>query len=233
MFEKWRSVRNQVDFFIRSRVRLERSLPPEFEISESERAFQKEMGDFFELLKVKSQIKPAQKDYVICDVGTKNFSLAPVFEKLFLDLNKSVKIHGIEIDAYRRLANFYTRADYARYFARKAREAEFHPIDFLKFQNSLDVVFLLNPFVSKAPLLAWGLPLKFLKPKEIFKHACDLLKEKRGFLVLSCPSLEELETASRLAKEAGFQLAEMAIWNPSPQAIQKKARFGRLCLINS
>jgi len=232
MFEKFRGLRNQVDFFIRSRVRFKRNLPAGFEISATERSFQKEMAEFFELLKVTAQLKSTQKDYVICDVGTKNFSLAPVLDKLFLNQNKNVEIHGIELDAYRRLANFYTRADYGRFFARQARNAQFRPIDFLMFQEPLDVVFLLNPFVSKAPLLSWGLPEKYLKPKEIFKHASELLQKKKGFLVLSCPSLEELETASDFAKEAGFQLGELAIWNPSSQSIQKKARFGRVCLLN-
>ncbi|MFM8269194.1 MAG: hypothetical protein ACKN9V_03315 [Pseudomonadota bacterium] len=229
MFEKWKNVRNQLDFFIRSRIRFERDLPPQFKIPESEMAFQREMDGFFDLLKVRAKLNPSQKEWVICDVGTKNFSLAPVLDKIFLSKNLNVKIHGIEMDAYRRLSSFYTRADYARYFSRLARDARFHPIDFLKFKEPLDVVFLLNPFVSKAPLLAWGLPTKFLKPKEIFKHAFELLKTKNGFLVLSSPSLDELEIASSFAKETGFQLGELTIWNPSSKTIQKKARFGRLC----
>ncbi|NBX77395.1 MAG: hypothetical protein EBQ92_12645 [Proteobacteria bacterium] len=233
MFENWRNLRNQLDFFIRSRVRFERDLPQDFEIPPYELAFQEELSQFFELLKVKAQLKPTQKDYVICDVGTKNFSLAPVLDQLFLDQNKNVKIHGIEIDAYRRLSNLYTRSDYARFFSRKAREAQYHPIDFLKFRESLDVVFLLNPFVSRAPLLAWGLPLDCLKPKEIIEHAYDLLKSKKGFMVLGTPSEEELEIASELAKEAGFRLGPVQVWEPSLKSQQKKSRFGRLCLLNS
>lgn len=229
MFEKLRSVRNQVDFFIRSRMRFERSLPPDFEISNSELKFQEEIREFLSLLDVKAQLNTNRKSWVICDVGTKNFSIAPVLDELFLKHNKTATIHGIEVDAYRRLSNLYTRADYARHFAKKARDAHFHPINFLDFKESLDIAFLLNPFVSKEPLLAWGLPVGLFKPGEIFQHAYQLLKPKNGFLVLGCPSPEELEIASEFAKKAGFQLGDIAVWQPSSKTVQQKARFGRLC----
>lgn len=229
MFEKLRNVRNHIDFFIRSRMRFERSLPPSFEVSAAELRFQKEMQEFFTLLQVGDQLKRVQNHWVVCDVGTKNFSIAPVLDEIFLKQNKTVTIHGIEVDAYRRLSNFYTRADYARYFAKKARKAQFHPINFLDFSEVLDVIFLLNPFVSKEPLLAWGLPLPLLKPHEIFQHAQQLLKQKGGFMVLACPSQEELETASEFAKKAGFHLGNISVWEPSSKTLQQKPRYGRLC----
>jgi len=229
MFEKWRSFRNQVDFLIRSKLQFERSLPEGFEIPESELKFQKELREFFDLLGVKDLLINPKPHWVVCDVGTKNFSIAPVIDRLFIEKNHAVKIHGIEIDGYRRLRNFYTRADYARYFAQKAREAAFHPMDFLEFTEKVDAVFLLNPFVTKEPLLAWGLPLGLLKPAEMFSHAYGLLKEKKGFMVLGCPSEEEMEVASQYALKAGFLLGEIKVWKANSVTAQKKSRFGRIC----
>lgn len=232
MFEKWRSLRNEVDFFFRSKLRFERALPPDFEIPHSEQKFQKEISEFFDLLKIKDRLNSNQKDWIVCDVGTKNFSIALVLDQIFQHQNKTVEIHGIEIDAYRRFSNFYTRADYARYFAEKARNAHFHSMDFQDFQKPADIIFLLNPFVSKEPLLAWGLPLRFFRPKEIFEKAKKLLEPKQGFLVLGCPSEDELEISSTYALEAGFQFTDIVAWKPSSQSVQKKARYGRICLIN-
>lgn len=227
-----RNIRNQVDFFIRSKIRLEKELPQDFKVPLREKKFQEEIEEFLDKIDFKKLFTASKSSYVVCDVGAKNFSLAPVLDSYLRESKCLGEIHGIEIDAYRRLSNFYTRADYARYFCRQAREAYFHPIDFLGFEKNSDVILMLNPFVSKAPLLAWGLPLQHLKPAELFCHAYDLLKEKKGVLVFSSPSEDEFEMASTLAKQAGFQLGMRVSWHPKPESIQKKSRYGRLCLID-
>lgn len=221
------SIRNKIDFYLRSHVKWGREVPIEKPVSVTEALFQKELKEFFSLLQLKDQIKKF-KGYRIVDVGAKNFILAPVFDEIFEQTSCDVEIHGIEVDAYRRLRDGYTRADYGRYFARKARKAVYHPKDFLEFTLHCDFAFLLNPFVSKEPLLAWGLPLNFLQPEKLFKHACDLLRPMRGTLVLSHPSKEEFETGCRLAKQAGFFMGPPVVWEPSNHSIQKKPRWGSL-----
>jgi len=222
-------IRNQIDFFLRARFKFEREISPEKPVCDSEKKFQTELFDFFKVLNLSEMIHPLQK-YRAVDVGTKNFSLAPVIDQLF-ELKKSeVEIHGIELDAYRRLKDGYTRSDYARYFAKKARTAFFHPLNFLDFQLESDLIFLLNPFVSKEPLLAWGLPLKFLQPEKIFDHSFSLLHQRTGKLVLSHPSQEEFEMGREFAKKSGFKLGPARVWLPEAHSIQKKPRWGCLCV---
>lgn len=228
-----KSLRNQFDFFVRSKIRFEKSLPQNFSVPVAEKKFQEEIEEFLNKLDFKKLFTGTQKHYVVCDVGAKNFSLAPVLDLYLRENQKTGEIHGIELDAYRRLSDLRTRSDYAKFFCKQAREAYFHPIDFLQFEKNSDVILMLNPFVSEAPLLAWGLPLKYLKPTELFAHAAELLRPKRGTLILSSPSEDEFEMASKLAMNAGFQLGMPVLWYPKPQSIQKKPRFGRLCLFNS
>lgn len=229
MFERLKNVRNRFDFFVRSRFTWSRDLPESSPIPPHEFSFQQEIREFFELLRISDHLGMKKEKWVVSDVGTKNFSVAPVMDELFLQENQSVEIHGIEIDAYRRLSNFRTRADYARFFAKKARDAFFHAINFLDFQKECDWVFLLNPFVSEGPTLAWGLPLSTLQPEALFSHAYQLLRPRKGILVLSNPSEDEFEIASELAKKVGFRLGPPLTWRPQTGSAQKKPRWGRLC----
>ncbi|NDD05415.1 MAG: hypothetical protein EB078_10950, partial [Proteobacteria bacterium] len=196
-----------------------------------EQAFQEEIREFFEWLGVSSHIHEKKEPWVVADVGTKNFSVAPVIDEMFKELGEDVVIHGIEIDAYRRLTNFHTRADYGNFFAEKARSAFYHPVDFLKFQKPCDLIFLLNPFVSEGPTLAWGLPLKHLCPDKMFRHAYQLLKEQNGKLILSSPSEDEFQLARTWASKAGFLLGSPITWKPQKYHVQKKPRWGCICLI--
>lgn len=227
-----KNLRNQFDFFVRSKIRFEKGLPEDFQIPLSEKKFQEEIEEFLNKLGFNKLFQDSEKHFVVSDVGAKNFSLAPVLDGYLKENHKTGEIHGIELDAYRRLSDLRSRFDYAKFFCAQAREAYFHPIDFLDFQKNCDVILMLNPFVSESPLLAWGLPLKHLKPQELFLHASDLLRSRRGTLVLSSPSEDEFEIASNHAKKAGFRLGEPASWHPNPQSIQKRPRFGRLCLID-
>ena len=90
----------------------------------------------------------------------------------------------------------------------------------------LNVAFLLNPFVSKEPILAWGLPLRQLEPMALFRHAEELLKTRQGLLVLSNPSEEEQETSLYMANRAGFSVHSQTLWQANPDGIQKRPRYG-------
>lgn len=228
-----KNLKNHVDFFIRSQLRWERTIPADRPIPSRELRFQDEIQEFLDLLNWETVLENSPKnEWVVADVGAKNFSLAPLIDNVFFDRNCEVEIHGIELDAYRRLSDFYTRADYGRFFAAKARNAHFHAMDFMNFKKPSDILFLLNPFVTIHPLLSWGLPLKHLQPQKIFQHAFDLLKPKRGVMILSCPSREEFQTASEYALQAGFLLGPPVNWKPQTFNLQKKPRLGRICYSN-
>lgn len=222
--------KNKIDFHLRSLFKFERQVPGDQPISLLERQFQEELSNFFESLKLKDLIKQGQK-YRAVDVGAKNFSLAPVIDEAFKRQKCEVEIHGIEVDAYRRLRDGYTRADYGRYFAKRARRAAYHPINFLSFQQSCDFAFLLHPFVSKEPLLAWGLPIQYLQPEKIFEHAFSILSSRKGVLILSHPSEDEFALGCEIAKKKGFSLGPPTVWKPQKNTVQKKPRIGCLAFI--
>ena len=169
----------------------------------------------------------------VADIGARNFAFAPILDAHFKALGYRPTIHGIEIDAYRRLINFHTRADYGHYYAKSIPSGQYHPIDFLKWNQPLQVGFLLNPFVTREALLAWGLPLSELQPVKIFHHAYSLLKPQKGVLVLSNIDEHEIGISYQIAKEAGFVIGEMKSWFPTTGTVTGLPRFGTILYTSS
>jgi len=170
----------------------------------------------------------------VADVGARTFVLAPVFERLFADLGFPSEIHGIEVDAFRRFTNFRSRADYGHYYAKLVKHGEYHAMDFLKWTQDLDVIFLLHPFVTKEPLVQWGLPTRFFQPDKLLAHCVSTLRNRRGRLLLSCPTEEEFEIATRLLVQNGMKLTERHDWHPEKEnaKIQKQSRLGGMFIFD-
>jgi hypothetical protein len=223
------SLRNQFDFFLRKILRVKNPLQLSKKQLEVDSLFQKEITEFLNLFSPYYTQTQEKEELVIVDVGCRNFCLAPVLESYFQDY--STTVYGVEIDAYRRYRDFHTRADYAHYYAKRVEKGSFLDCDFLKFKKSCDVVFLLNPFVTKRPLLKWGLSLFQFKPEAIFKHSYEILKGRKGLLFLSTPSEEEFEIALKLLTSCHFKILEKVVWNPTHQHLQVDSRFGALLSI--
>lgn len=225
------SLRNSVDYIIRNNVRLKRPLKAESPIPGMDYRVQNEFKEFLELFPWDAVLPFLNKDKAlhVADVGARNFCFAPVIDELLKRLGLNATLYGIEIDAYRRLSNFHSRYDYGVFYAGQCRQAEYHPVDFLKWKKGLDIAFLLNPFVSDEPTVQWGLPLSTLKPKDFFAHAHRLLVDQKGIAVLSTPSIEEFELALEFATKAGFKLGgpdEEIAWRPQGKSQQQKPRYG-------
>lgn len=60
------------------------------------------------------------------------------------------------------------------------------------------------PFVSAAPLLAWGLPLKLLKPMDLFRRMATNLKPA-GTLFMVNHGESEARLAAELAEAVGLR----------------------------
>lgn len=163
----------------------------------------------------------------VADIGCRTFFLAPALEAIFRRRGFLPEIHGIEVDAFRRLADFRTRKEYGDYFASLIPSGEFHAIDFLEWNEEVDVAFLLNPFVQERSVLAWGLPLRFLQPGALFAHCAHTLKEN-GLLLVSAPTVEEKEKSDHWARQAGFLPIKTAEWHPTPRSTQTRPRLGTL-----
>jgi len=221
------SVWNKIDFALRSRIRWSRAIPIGTPISAIDRRLQEECQQFLALFNWQPILKSLTPFPVltIADIGARNFAFAPALDKHFKAMGYEATVHGIEIDAYRRLINFHTRADYGNYFAKSIRSGQYHPIDFLTWHQPLQIGFLLNPFVTREALLAWGLPLSTLQPEAIFHHAYSLLKPQNGVLILSNIDEHEITISYQLAKEAGFVIGEAQTWFPTGMA-KALPRFG-------
>lgn len=221
-----RSLKNKFDFYIRGKLDFRLPLPDAEKNHPLTKRMQDEIEEFLRLFDW--PIKASSDSFVIADVGTRTFSTAPVFDRLFREKNRNVEVHGIEIDAYRRFTNFRSRADYGHYHASQIPRGFYHPTDFTKWNQECDVIALLHPFVTAEPLLRWGLPLAELKPERIFNHAAQLLLPKKGVLLLSCPNEEEFEIASELASGSGFKLLQKKNWHPQLGSLQTQPRWGAL-----
>lgn len=167
---------------------------------------------------------------VVADVGARTFNLARPLDLLCRSLKLDPEIHGIELDGYRRYRSLRTRADYGKFHAQTIANGYFHVMDFLDWTKPLDLVVLLNPFVTLFPLKAWGLPKKYFQPERLFKHAASLLEERQGLMLLSSPNEEEFRLALALANRFGLDAVESQEWKPGPQHIQRQPRFG--CLLS-
>lgn len=215
LVEYFLNIRNQADFFIRSRMRWKRPLPVNFPISSIDSAIQMEIKAFLSLFDWETPLSrlKSPSPLILADIGARNFAFAPMMEAHFRSLGYAPEIHGIEVDAYRRFTNLHTRADYGEFFAQKIARGFFHPINFLTWHHPLHIGFLLNPFVNTEEILSWGLPLSELKPREIFQHAYDLVKPYSGFVVLSNPCVEEQAISYKIAQEIGFRFGQACLWN--------------------
>ena len=91
----------------------------------------------------------------------------------------------MEIDAFRVYSNFYTRYDYARYHTQGLANCWYLPKNLLKHQGKYDYITWFYPFVTEVPILAWGLPLRLLKPLKMLEHAANLLKPGGLMLVVN------------------------------------------------
>ncbi len=213
---------------MRSRIRVGRKVPIDSPIPFLDKNFQNESSEFLDSFPWEELLMrfSIDKKITVADIGARNFCLAPVMDNLLSSYGLDAEIHGIELDAYRRLTNFRTRKNYGDFYAKKIRSGNFHVMDFLEWNKPLEIAFLLNPFVSEHPILAWGLPLAKLQPYAIFKHLYQLLKPKSGFALISSPSDDEFEIVKQIAKDVGFTLKNSMLWNPDDSCVQKKPRYG-------
>ncbi|MBY0369594.1 hypothetical protein K2X33_02840 [bacterium] len=220
------SIRNELDFNLRRLLPYGRAVRQAKPVDER---LGEEIGQFLGGFDWGQGLATLDKREVlrVLDVGARNFATARPLHTLFHGQGYEAHVQGIEIDAYRRLADFRTRADYGHFHASKVPGARFHAMDFLNWKASAHVIFLLNPFVTLTPLLLWGLPRRHFRPDQTFNHAANLLKPGSGILVVSSPTAEEQKAAEALASEH-FTLVERSTWTPSGDCVQSHPRLGAL-----
>ena len=218
------NLRNKIDFALRSKLTWSPACRSESDLPKVDRALQTEFREFLDLWPGDLFRKLPNRPLVVADVGARNFSFGPVLEAFFEENGVESEVHGIELDAHRRMADFRTRAAYGSFYAKRMRNGHFHAMDFLKWEKPLDVIFLLNPFVTSDPVLQWGLPLSVLSPQQIFVQCRKLVGN--GWLIVSAPNEEEFEISLNLARDVGFKVAKTTFWRAKSRGIQSKNRHG-------
>ncbi len=222
--EKAWSLRNSIDFALRDFFRF--SLAPKpLAAPPGETEAAQEVSEFLKLFPW-PETKSNQTLRVV-DIGCRTFFLAPVLDQLFREKGFSPVVHGVEVDAFRRLRDFRTRKEWGEFFAVSIQNGAFHAADFLEWKEPVDAALLLNPFVLERSVLAWGLPLSFLKLEHMIEHCAKILTTN-GSLLVCAPTTEELFQCKRVAEHCGFTQMHEGFWTPGPNAFQTRPRFGVL-----
>ena len=121
----------------------------------------------------------------VLDVGSKNWSYVKSEYFFFKSFAKNFVLNGIELDAYRMTADFYTRFEVAKFYKKGLENTNYIAGDFLKHSEKYDYIIWILPFITQYPLVRWGLPLRYFKPEEMLARAYDLLNENGELLIIN------------------------------------------------
>lgn len=128
----------------------------------------------------------------VLEAGAHDFSRLFALDAFFRARGFSPVITGMELDPYRVLANFHSRADLADYYAGLRPPHRYLAGDFFGHREQYDLLLAFYPFVSPHPALAWGLPLEWGDPKRWVEGLIRTVKpEGRALLVHQGPWEEE------------------------------------------
>ena len=140
------------------------------------------------------------------DVGSQDWRYVFALERWlrFRCGNGTQQVHldGVELDGYEILADLYSRADYARMYARQTGNPDVRYLiaDFLHYRElENDFVFIFYPIVLRYQILLWGLPLSCFAPDKLLTHAAQLTRPG-GWIILFCHNIREHEEVLSLVK---------------------------------
>ena len=144
--------------------------------------------------------KKKKENISILDIGSKNWSYVKSEYLFFKSFNQNISLDGIELDAYRLSNKFYTRFEIAKFYTSGLENTKYIAGDFLKHEQKYDYIIWILPFITQYPLVRWGLPLRYFKPKAMLNHAYDLLN-KNGELLIINQGEEEYTIQQELSKK--------------------------------
>lgn len=148
---------------------------------------------------------PEEKDKLeVLDIGAKNWFYAGGEYFFFRHFCRSLKLDGVEIDAYRLYTSLYSRYEVAKFYSRGIAGAEYIAGNLLDINREYDYIIWFLPFVLEYPLMKWGLPLDEFRPVELFEHAYSLLKNG-GMMFVVNQDVEEYEAQQVIYRHAGVE----------------------------
>ncbi len=220
------NIRNSIDFFLRNNITLSRKNYSEKAESINKTSFsdkQKEilnrineiydlrliqnstnfnflMNLYYIILFDKYLSKNSSDNISILDIGSKNWEYVKSEYLFFNSFSKQTYLTGIELDAYRLCTNLYNRYEIAKFHSKDLPNTNYIAGDFLNHNKKYDYIIWILPFITKYPLIKWGLPLKYFKPKEMLKHAYNLLNNGGELLIIN-QGEEEYKIQQNLNKD--------------------------------
>lgn len=176
-----------------------------------------------DLLEKNLDIDSPKNSFHVLDIGSKNWSYVSGEYYFFKYRNKNLYLDGIELDAYRLYSDFYSRYDYARHYTGNLENTRYIIGNLLEHRDKYDYITWFLPFITKKPLLHWGLPLKYYKPEEMLTHAYNLLNPG-GQMILVNQGESEYLIQKELLKSLNIPHRDIGIFN-SVFNVYKQERF--------
>ena len=137
---------------------------------------------------------------VVHDVGCASFWYAAALHAAL----RPARLTGFELEGYRRLRGGINRAERALGYAAALPHTEFVIADYATVARPAGLITAFFPFVSRAPVLAWRLPLAVLAPERLFARIRANLTDD-GELWMTNHGEAEAAIAARIAHAAGLE----------------------------
>lgn len=146
--------------------------------------------------------RPLPRPRALHDVGCGGFAYARVLQLCFAPGT----LVGVDVEGYRRLRDGANRRERVLGHLADLPNAEFVVADYAAFERRADLVTTFFPFVTRAPHLAWRLPLSLLRPEALFAAIARNL-EPGGELLMANHGETEAAVAAGCAERAGLRCA--------------------------
>lgn len=176
-------LKNNIDFFIRSKTKFSRKNFVEKSSAAIERN-NKENAYVFDILNQYFE-KKTDNNVKVLDVGSKNWFYVKGEHSFFDSFCSEFELDGVEIDAYRLYSNFYSRYETAKFYQKGFKNTNYIADDLLNINKEYDYIIWLLPFVLQDPHVLWGLPRKYFCPEKLLKHVYFLMKENAQLLIIN------------------------------------------------
>jgi hypothetical protein len=132
----------------------------------------------------------------------------------------------VELDAHRRYAWGATRRVYGEALAARFPGCRYHSRSVLDLDGPWALVTWFLPFLTEAPLRAWGLPARFLEPERLLRHVTERVLPGGALLVLN-QGAEEADLQAGLFERLGLRARALGRVD-SPLSPFRRLRFGFL-----
>ena len=164
-------LRNRFDYFIRSNTKFSRK--DYFE----ESPIVKETNYVLDVLE--RVFNPQFSESLrVLEIGCKNWEFVRGEYSFFQKYCNELFLDGVEIDAYRLYADFYSRYEVAKFYMKDLKNTNYYADDLLNINHEYDYILWFLPFVTMYPLQRWGLPEKYFMPEKLLEHAYSILKKE-------------------------------------------------------